>query len=198
MGVNRRQAAPVPARALDVDLCRELTSSARWIGRVQHESSGCHIWTGATAGTGYGSIKAWGRVLAPHRIAWVSHHGVDIPAGLVIDHTCRNKTCINPLHLDAVTQRENAMRGSSPSAMKARQECCPNGHPYSEDNLVAAQAARGYRECRRCALERGRACYAILYAAQQEVGMNRPQYLATYGGSLAAARRILAQSAVTR
>lgn len=197
MSVTRRS-LPVFAQPLDPTLCRELTSSDRWASKTESSPSGCILWTGARTKHGYGSIVMNGLRRYAHRIAWVSHHGVDIPAGLVVDHICRTPSCVNPMHLEAVSQRENTMRGESPSAIKAQQDCCPKGHPYSDDNLVAAQVARGYRECRRCALDRGRARYAVLYAAQQAVGMNRPQYLATYGGTLAAARRILAQQAVAR
>jgi hypothetical protein len=65
----------------------------------------CWIWQGATVGTGYG----WWRRRYAHRVAYEAAHG-PIPKGMQIDHLCGVKTCINPDHLEAVTQGENLRR----------------------------------------------------------------------------------------
>ncbi len=79
----------------------------------------CWEWTGAHAPQGYGQIRAYGKTQNAHRIAWEIVRG-EIPDGLQIDHLCRNRGCVNPAHLEPVTQRENILRGESPAANWAR------------------------------------------------------------------------------
>ena len=66
----------------------------------------CWVWTAAAARDGYGRIKANGKMLIAHRVSYETRFGA-IPPGLVIDHKCHNRLCINPEHLQAVTEREN-------------------------------------------------------------------------------------------
>ena len=78
-----------------------------------------------------------------------------IPEGLQIDHLCRVRHCANPAHMEAVTQRENILRGMSPAAENARKTHCPQGHPYEGENLFTYNQGR-FRRCRACDRERGR------------------------------------------
>jgi hypothetical protein len=71
-----------------------------------------------------------------------------IPEGLHIDHLCRNQGCVNPSHLEAVTCRENMLRGNAPVAIAVRTNQCKNGHPLSGDNLYIG--SKGERVCRTC------------------------------------------------
>lgn len=79
-----------------------------------------------------------------------------IPNDKVIDHLCRNPSCVNPDHLEVVTQRENILRGIGPSAIHARKTHCPRGHPYSGDNLyISPNRQRRCRTCQRqCQIKR--------------------------------------------
>lgn len=106
----------------------------------------CWEWTGGINGNGYGQINVAGRVIGAHRIAYELLVG-PIPEGLELDHLCRNRTCVNPAHLEPVTRRENQLRGQSVSGRNARKTHCPSGHPYSGSNLVVKQ---GQRRCRAC------------------------------------------------
>lgn len=118
--------------------------------------SGCWVWTGAKVRDGYGVICEGGnhgRNLRAHRVAYELLVG-QIPSGLVIDHLCRNRACVNPAHLEPVTVRENILRGRSVMAERAKQEVCSRGHMLSGDNLFSPSS--GQRGCRECARQKGR------------------------------------------
>lgn len=70
----------------------------------------CWLWTDGLDKEGYARMWLWGHKAAAHRIAWALHHGEDPAPGLVIDHTCGTRMCVNPDHLEAVTQQENLRR----------------------------------------------------------------------------------------
>lgn len=78
-------------------------------------------------------------------------HKGPIPEGLQIDHLCRNTQCCNPDHLEAVTQRVNIMRSESFSAVNARKQACPKGHPYTPENTsIDRSHGDERRKCREC------------------------------------------------
>ena len=136
-------------RNIDPRAAASLVQSPRWTIKTQHQSDGCIVWTGATIPTGYGQIVLGGTVVRAHRVAWVARNGSDIPDGLVIDHLCGNRSCVNVDHLQVVTQRENVLRGDTIIAAAAKRTHCPQGHPLTGSNLVASSA---HRRCRTCSL----------------------------------------------
>ena len=111
--------------------------------------TGCWEWAGTITPAGYGSISVQGVAFGAHRASY-THHVGPIPAGLVLDHLCRNPKCINPAHLEAVTDQENVRRGMSPGAKALRRDECLHGHPYPEH----ARNVQGRRACRACAANR--------------------------------------------
>lgn len=115
----------------------------------------CWEWTGRINGRyGLWKITPPGqkqkRLLA-HRVAYVFEHGL-IPEGLVIDHLCRNRLCVNPAHLEVVTQRENVMRGLSPAAIQSAKTHCKHGHEFTPENTRTRKAGvrSGHRDCKEC------------------------------------------------
>lgn len=108
----------------------------------------CWEWTAAKDPMGYGRVSqpTYGESLA-HRAVWVHVVG-PIPDGLHLDHLCRNRACVNPDHLEPVTQRENSLRGDGPAGTRARQTECIRGHAFDEKNTYYSK--NGTRGCRAC------------------------------------------------
>lgn len=117
-----------------------------------NKTAGCWNWTGALKENGYGAFAGYNRNGYAHRFSYTHFRG-PIPEGLTIDHLCRNRSCVNPDHLEAVSLRTNSLRGNSPSAQCARKTECPRGHPYDKTNTYYR---KGRRQCRICRMEYGR------------------------------------------
>lgn len=133
-----------------------MSEQARFFSKV--DSSGgpwsCWPWQAKLTAAGYGQFwPSHGVGVYAHRWAYELAHG-PIPAGLDIDHLCRTPACTNPFHLEAVTHRENVLRGDAPPAKAARQTHCVNGHPFSPENTRVNEL--GHRRCLACEREWGR------------------------------------------
>jgi HNH endonuclease len=122
------------------------TVEYRLKARSSLQPNGCILWNGAKTAAGYGTLNVQNTRQLVHRLAYELYVG-PIPEGLTLDHLCRTRACINPEHLEAVTNRENILRGTSPSAKQARRTHCPSGHPYAGENLIRW---RNHRHCRAC------------------------------------------------
>jgi len=72
----------------------------------------CWVWSGGKTPTGYGKTGS----SYAHRISYAAFNG-RVPTGLEIDHLCRNRSCVNPDHLEAVTHAENMRRASGPRSL---------------------------------------------------------------------------------
>ena len=119
-----------------------------WNHVMPEPMSGCWLWLGGTSNGSYGNlhIKGTDNFVYAHRFSYELHKGA-IPPELEIDHLCRNTLRVNPDHLEAVTRRENVLRGRCPAAMQARQTHCKNGHLLSGDNIYASGRKRICKVC---------------------------------------------------
>ena len=119
------------------------------ITRQQEMPNGCIEFTGGRTKSGYGLVSMGdGRTITASRAMWILKHG-ELDKGLEVDHLCSNRACVRIDHLEAVTHRENTLRGDTIPAAHLRKTHCPQGHPYSGDNLILVRNGTA-RRCRTC------------------------------------------------
>lgn len=113
----------------------------------------CWRFTAAIGNHGYGVFHPTkGETVLAHRYSYERTVG-PIPEGMHLDHLCRNRQCVNPGHLEAVTPLENSSRGLTYRLLNGMDDECRNGHPYTPENTYVEP--NGYKvRCRQCARDR--------------------------------------------
>lgn len=117
----------------------------------------CWNWTGAVtayrperpfapATKGYGVMSVTGKPMYVHRLSWLIHRG-ELAEGLVIDHLCENTLCVNPSHMQQVTNKENTERSPkhTKNGAKYLKTHCKNGHERTPE-MRGRQCTVCYRQ----------------------------------------------------
>jgi hypothetical protein len=132
-----------------------------WAKAVVDEATGCWLWTAQIAVDGYARFKHRFRTNLAYRLAYEVLAG-PVPDEQQLDHLCRVRRCVNPAHLEVVSQQENILRGEGLAAQNARKTECLRGHPLHGENLNLYSFIRPngrpstQRRCRACQRERCR------------------------------------------
>src|SRR5688572_7525736 len=119
----------------------------------------CWIWLGSCDSGGYGTFNYNDLTVSAHKFIYKATYE-EIPPNKQIDHLCRARNCVNPTHLEVVTQQENFERGKGPAVLAAgrqkriqqakEQTHCPHGHLFSPENTyINTKRSRVCRECKR-------------------------------------------------
>jgi len=154
--------------------------------------SGCWLWLGFLS-SGYGRLtvttSSGRKTIAAHRFVYEQVNG-RIPAGLLLDHLCRVRCCVNPAHLEPVTLKENIRRGESPFILSWKAGVCFRGHVMNGPRYDSSRHAKQCRECynskRRSHIKLRRASdpeYRARKALQTRLGMQRLRAKALAAGA---------------
>jgi hypothetical protein len=84
----------------------------RIIEKIRIDKNGCWNWLGGGTGKGHGKVHWEGKWLVAHRVIY-KLLVADVEDHLDLDHTCRNRCCVNPHHVEPVTKKENTRRGQA-------------------------------------------------------------------------------------
>lgn len=130
----------------------------RFMSQVD-KSGDCWLWIGRMSPQGYGNTRVDGKSMGVHRLAYELFVG-EIPAKAVVDHSCHNSSsecsggwgclhrrCVNPDHLEAVTQKENLKRSILTTVGRTH---CKWGHSFADQVQTPLNQLRGQKKCRVC------------------------------------------------
>lgn len=136
--------------------------------RYVKKTKSCWLWIGSKRHNGYGKFGVRLEQFAAHRWYFERING-KIPEKKQLDHLCRNRACVNPEHLEIVTNRENVRRGN-----EFRIKGCPRGHPYDKTNTyIYKDGENRHRQCKICR-----------YARLKTKHLQRDRALATFNKTL--------------
>jgi len=152
-----------------------LTERVR-LGSTPEPNTGCWLWDRYVDPTGYAMAGFNGKTRRVARVSYEAFKG-PIQPGLTIDHLCRQRSCVNPDHLEAVTMQVNVLRAPcAPTAVNARKTGCPCGRPYT-------LRCDGARTCRPCASRRARHYYH-----RDKAALGIPSHVRRFKGQRGAGR----------
>lgn len=115
------------------------------------KAGACWIYRGHTK-QGYPIVRQNKKFRTAHRVFYELTVG-PVASGLVLNHICRNRKCVNPKHLEQISNRKNILIGEGAGAKNARKVKCKHGHDFSKKNTYSAPGS-SYRSCRKCMVVR--------------------------------------------
>ena len=118
----------------------------RFLSKISITKSGCWEWTGYLDKDGYGTFWSRNVTLGAHRFAFEYYYGAICP-DLTINHLCRNRRCVNPEHLEQITNKENVLKGVGLTAINARKTHCMRGHEFTPENTYSYSNQRICKIC---------------------------------------------------
>lgn len=127
------------------------TLTQRFARKYKVIPNGCWLWTAYCDSLGYGRIvggEGQPRSAYAHRVSYELFIG-KIPDDMEIDHLCRNRSCVNPVHLEAVPHHTNVLRGKAPTAANAQKTHCKRGHSFTPENTGVVHNRRYCKTCNR-------------------------------------------------
>lgn len=132
----------------------------RILAKAEQGENGCWNFTGYLQPKGYGTIQIGRKNTTAHRAMYEAIYG-ELPDDLVVDHLCRNRACVNPMHLEPVSIRENNLRSPiSKATVNGQKTHCPRGHEYTPENTRLQKSRTGgvkpLRSCKECRREQDR------------------------------------------
>ena len=143
IGLNRKC-----HRSFNVFFLSRINKHSNIFGEDGKYPTECWQWIGHTNSNGYGVIDIFKKKFFAHRISYIKYVGA-IPINLQLDHLCRNRKCVNPDHLEAVTQQTNLLRGKTVVAKQAKQTHCINNHEFNDVNTYRYKNKRYCKVCRK-------------------------------------------------
>jgi hypothetical protein len=147
--------------------CHVLRRRGRVLSFVERPADDeCWVWPGARNRLGYGAAKHEGKSYRAHRLVYQLRVG-PIPDGLVLDHLCRNRACVNPAHLEPVTNAENLRRAVE------RRTHCKQGHEFTPENTYHGKDGRSCRICGREWMRNRRRASSQANPTMPHVGRNQ-------------------------
>lgn len=147
--------APLTIEELDPQVAHYLISTGqedrleekmirRFLTKIEVSDNGCWEWTASVSQSNYGAFSQGEKIRRAHIVSHEEFVG-PVEKGMIVGHvchdqdedcaggaTCSHRLCVNPMHLRAMTQRENVQMGRG---FNVRKTHCPSGHSYAEHGV---------------------------------------------------------------
>lgn len=155
---NAERARNIRKGIAGLPMLPEISIKEYFVQRI-NKTECCWLWSGSLTDGGYGKIgHSKYRDALAHRIAYELFKG-PIPKGKQLDHLCRIRACVNPLHLEPVTLKQNVFRGVGITAKNRLKTSCCRGHDFTKENTSFTE--EGHRVCKMCANIRSKKFYHL-------------------------------------
>ena len=108
-----------------------------------HKTNSCWIWTGSINKNGYGQFHYQRKTWRVHRLLYTWKKGI-VPLDKELHHTCQNKICVNPDHLELINKIDHSKYHGQ---IREKADECPQGHQFNEKNTGRSKSGRYCRIC---------------------------------------------------